>query len=100
MNAIENPIFKRGFFKKNTWLYIKSKYKHVVIHLIEDSAYQLYAYDLGYDYKNKKVLEIEHDGCILLSVVDEMEDLFDFIIREATNDEIIEVENLYSQWNK
>ena len=100
MRAIENIVFKIGYFKEGTWLYIKSEYIHVVIHLKEDSYYQLYAYDKGYDYKNNiPLIPIEETPtyelkCICLSVLEEMED-HNFIIRVATNDEIEQVIKLH-----
>jgi len=91
MEAIKNKVFKKGIFPKDTWVYIKSSYNNVIIHLSEDSNFQFYHYDIGYDLKNHKLLE--RDGCILLSAVDEMED-YSFIIRKATKNEIEKFEKL------
>ena len=97
MNANENPVFKNGYFKKDTWLYIKSKYRYIIIRLKEDSCFQLYAFDKGYDFINNIELKPLETGdelrCICLSVYNEMED-HNFIIRVATDDEIDEVNKL------
>ena len=97
MYANENPVFKIRYFKEDTWLYIKSKYRYIIIHLKEDSCYQLYAFDKGYDFKNNIELKPIETGdelkYICLSVYDEMED-YNFIIRVATDDEIGEVNKL------